>query len=426
MYKPHVRCRACGYGLKPGAEGIKAGPQTERLISVFDLGVQPLANDFQTVTGERAGFAPLNVLFCPNCTLAQLSVNVRPDVLYATYNYVTSPTEAMRLHFKALMESLFVEPVDLDDACLHDTRILEIGSNDGTFLKYLASKGAQVVGIDPAENLAAIARINGVPTVTGIFDAQRAENVLYDCSKGFDVVFARHVFCHVEDWNEFIRYLALVTKKTGVVVIEVPWVKDLLDKGEFDTIYHEHNSYMSIKAMIALLDHSAFTLVKVQKFPIHGGAISLMLRRIDSSSEIDPSVADFTAQESINLSTWEEFGIRARTRMADLKGFVEDARAEGKTVAGYGASAKSTVWINACGFTRKDIAYIVDETPQKLWKYSPGSDIPIVDEGSILRELPDYVICFAWNWRETVLEKNKLAREKGVKFVFPIPKLEIV
>lgn len=417
MYHLNNSCRACGYATI-GAGGIKSAASEDRLIPVFDLGVQPLANDFANVSEERSGYAPLKVMFCPKCTLAQLSVVVRPEILYSRYLYVTSQSQTMRDHFDRLHDTILSEQ--------EFSSLLEIGSNDGTLLRYFASKGCKVAGIDPAENLVEISRKSGIPTIAGVFNAKNAQCSMANCRDGFDIILARHVFCHIDDWREFVDCLSIPSHKNTLVCIEVPYVKDLLSRGEFDTIYHEHLSYLSIKAMDALLKSSPFRLQRIVQFDIHGGALLLMLRRRDCPVLEHSSVKDFMDSENITLDTWKAFENKARDNIVALKEFVKCAKQDGKRVVGFGASAKSTVWVNACVFTRKDIEFITDTTLQKLYKLSPGTDIPIVDEGAILRELPDYAICFAWNFRDYVLKNNELARSKGVKFVFPIPTLEVV
>lgn len=415
IYKLHQTCRACGYGQKPSAGGVKTGAGTERLVPVFDLGIQPLANDFANDNDERAGYAPLKVLFCPRCRLAQLSVVVRPDILYSRYLYVTSPSETMRHHFGQLGAALAAEQPF--------TSLLEIGSNDGTLLRYFAGQGVKVAGIDPAENLAELARKKGIPTVTGVFNHHTADLARAACRSGFDVILARHVFCHADNWREFISALSMASHRDTLVCIEVPYVKDLLERGEFDTIYHEHLSYLNIGAVEQLLDQSPFVLANVIRFPIHGGAIALLLRRRDHACTLDRS---FAGDENISAETWQDFSSKALKNLENLRCFVAAARADGKRVCGFGASAKSTVWLNACGFSRQDLEFITDTTPQKLYRCSPGTDIPIVDPGAILRERPDYAICFCWNFRTEVLSQNEPAMLAGVKFVFPIPHLEVV
>lgn len=409
MYFQHTHCRACGYG-KRGAQGIKAAP-TSRLVEVFDLGLQPLANDFCPEDAQHAGYAPLKVLVCPQCSLGQLSVNVRPDILYGHYSYVTSPSDMMRSHFNRLISDIASET--------NGKSVLEIGSNDGKLLSLMQDRGYTVSGIDPAENLVKIANQNGVPTRLGFFD-EDSSRFIPKC----DIVIARHVFCHVDDWHNFIISLEIVTGPKSLVCIEVPYVGDMLKNCEFDTIYHEHLSYLSIKAMQALLGDSGLQLHRIIRYPIHGGAMLLMLRSKEFEKPQDSSVTEF--KENITLDDWRDFSEEANNQIQRLKATVRTFVAQGNSVAGLGASAKSTVWVNACGFTRKDIRFIADNTPQKQWTFSPGSDIPITDEGAILRELPDYVVMWAWNYKSEILEKFALARSKGVKFIVPIPKIEVV
>lgn len=411
MYKLHNHCRSCGYA-KPGAQGIKAGPATEKLIPVLDLGIQPLANDFVHDGDSHSGYAPLNVLYCPRCSLAQLSVVVDPVTLYRHYAYVTSPSKMMQQHFAALIHDISAES--------EGKSVLEIGSNDGRLLHMMQDCGFSVLGVDPAENLCELARRNDIPTQVGFFGEDLARIL-----PSTDIVIARHVFCHVDNWQDFVRGLEAVSHKDTLICLEVPYAGDTIKDCEFDTIYHEHLSYLTLKSVRMLLEPTSLRLHRIIRYPIHGGAILLMLRRKDSAPEIVP-VSTLEKEENITAADWLDFENRARDQIDRMKATVRTFRAQGKTVAALGASAKSTVWISACGFTRKDISFIADTTPQKQYTFSPGTDIPVCDEGAILRELPDYVIIFCWNYLMEVLAKNALAREKGVKFIVPVPKLEIV
>lgn len=409
MYLLHTSCRACGYASSC-AQGIKS-QSCERLVEVFDLGVQPLANDFRRNGDELAGHAPLKVMLCPECSLAQLSVVVNPGILYSRYSYVTSPSDTMRQHFERIIKDI--------SRATDGKSVVEIGSNDGKLLQIMQERGYSVLGVDPAENLSEQARANGVPTQTGFFGHDLAKVI-----PQADIIIARHVFCHLNDWHDFVRGLEDITFTSSIVCIEVPYVGDMLKNCEFDTIYHEHLSYLSIKSVQSLLHGSTLRLHGIIRYPIHGGAIMLLLRRTDANIEPHSSVADF--KENITLEDWKAFAVEARAQIDRLRATVRTLRTQGKRVAGLGASAKSTVWVNACGFTRKDISFISDNTPQKQWTFSPGSDIPITDEGAILRDLPDYVVMWAWNYRAEILEKFALARSKGVKFIIPVPKIEVV
>jgi novobiocin biosynthesis protein NovU/D-mycarose 3-C-methyltransferase len=409
MYRLHTTCRACNYAFH-GSGGNRS--RDEKLIEVFDLGTQPLANDFRKDGEPRAGHVPLKVLLCPKCSLGQLSVVVDPAVLYANYSYVTSPSATMQKHFNRLILDIAAET--------GGKTVLEIGSNDGRLLRVLQSEGYSVLGVDPAENLANLACTNDVPTQIGFFGEALSRDL-----PQFDIVIARHVFCHVDDWHDFVRGLEAVSHKDTLICIEVPYAVDMLKNCEFDTVYHEHTSYLTLKSVMALLKPTTLQLHRVIRYPIHGGAILLMLRRKDSDRQ--PSSQTFLNEENITVEDWKAFAVEARAQIDRLRVNVTALVAQGKRVAGLGASAKSTVWINACGFSRKEIAFISDTTPQKQYTFSPGSNIPICDEGAILRELPDYLICFCWNfWGPEMREKFKLYFEKGGQFILPVPSIRVV
>lgn len=407
MFKNHTYCRACGYA-KPGAQGIKSAP-TEKMIEVFNLGVQPLANSFCKPEDEQAGYAPLKVLYCPRCSLAQLSTVVDPAILYKNYAYVTSPSDMMKAHFERMINDISEET--------DGNSVLEIGSNDGRLLGMMQKDGYTVTGVDPAENLAAVAMGNGVNTKVRLFTGELAVSL-----SQYDIIIARHVFCHVDDWHDFVRGIESVSHFASLVCIEVPYAGNTVKHCEWDTVYHEHLSYLTLKSVNALLKGSRFKIHRIIHYPIHGGAVLLMLRHEDSP--VKPVASSF--DDNITADDWNAFSIKAHSQIALLKAAVKKLRSEGKTVAGLGASAKSTVWMSACQFGRNDIAFIADNTPGKQWTFSPGTDVPIVDEGAILREMPDYVVVFCWNYLAECLVKNKLYREKGGRFIVPVPEFKIV
>lgn len=353
----------------------------------------------------------MKVMLCPRCSLAQLSVVVDPEVLYNRYLYVTSPSQTMRQHFQSLIADIESENAG--------KVILEIGANDGRLLSSFKDRGYSVTGIDPAANLVEIANDNGIPMVLGFFGTESAKALPM-----FDVVIARHVFCHVDDWKDFVHGLEAVTHKDSIICLETPYVGDMLDNNEFDTIYHEHLSYLSIESIHMLLKDTSLFLYKIVKYPIHGGAVMLMLRNRSCGLEPDKSVTGFV--EMVGIDRWREFADNCRDQINRLRSTVGAAVAQKKRVAALGASAKSTVWINACGFTRNEIEFIADNTPQKQLTFSPGSGIPIVDEGAIIRELPSYVVMFCWNYKQEVLEKFSRERSQGVKFIVPVRTIEVV
>lgn len=419
MYRPHTTCRACGSSSPALAEGIKANPASSELVQVMDLGIQPLANDFCQGNEERAGYAPLEVMLCPRCSLAQLSVTVRPDILYSKYAYQTSQSQTMLKHFESLWEALNPESRAL--------KVIEIGSNDGFFLDFWKKhhdQPAAVMGIDPAANLVRIARDRGIPTLEGLFDRETAEAAAQAIPEP-DLIVARHVFCHVENWQEFAKNLAMLCAKNTTIAIEVPFVPDMLQKGSFDQVYHEHLSYLSLSSMVALLHGSPLYLHKVIRFPVHGGVVLMLLRRLDWGQGPDPSVAQELAAERCGVVEWKAFAEKAKDQIATLSEMVRDL-SKTKRVCGYGASAKSTVWINACHFTKREILYVMDSTATKVYRSVPGTSIPVVNEGTHMFDACDYCVLFAWNYASEIIEREKQYLALGGKFILPIPAIKVI
>lgn len=415
MYIQHTHCRACGFGKNNGPSGIKSAANTDRLVPVYSLGVQPLPNDFKAQGDVCNGFAPLEVLYCPKCTLGQLSVVVNPSLLYQNYAYVTSGSTTMQTHFGRMWHTLCI------DAGREMKSVIEIGSNDGKLLKYLKEQGVVGVGIDPAENLTQLANDNGLKTVTGFFSEDTKTEAMKLLGGAPDCILARHVMCHIDDWQTFIRLIREMCGPQTAVAIEVPNVIDLLNGLQFDTIYHEHLSLMSVKAMETLVKGTGLHLAGVHQFTLHGGSIILVLR----TDQIGESM-DGATWASPSLADWARFKDGANRKIEQMTDTVKVFRNIGKRVVGFGASAKSTVWMNACHFSRTDVAWITDNTPFKQGKFSPGTDVPIVDEGALLRDLPDYAIMFAWNYRNEIMQTQAQYLKSGGKFIIPMPRIEVL
>lgn len=396
MFRYHWICRACG---------------NPNLTPVFDLGIQPLANAFTKLADDQPGFAPLKVLHCDQCTLAQLSVVVDPQVLYSTYNYVTSRSQTMQDHFEALWAAIQQE-------CNPDS-LVEIGSNDGCFLKFCKERGVHaVLGIDPAENLAPVYDSTGIISLCSLFDANSAA-IAKRAIPVVDVIVARHVFAHCDDWHGFVKNLDTLASKDTLIVIEVPYLVDTLERVEFDQVYHEHLSYVTVKSVEHLLQGTVFHLHKVLKFEVHGGAIALMLRRNDCSKYPDFSVAEYIAGEHIIPEVWWKFDQAVRRRIDRVRKEVRHLAGRGKKVCGFGASAKSTVWLQACEFTQSDINFICDSTSWKQGKCSPGTAIPIVGESELKNSTADYAINFAWQYEAEIKKKLQGWIEGGGQLINP-------
>ena len=378
----------------------------------------PLANDFTSENEECQGYAPLKVMQCPNCGLAQLSVVVKPEVLYKNYPYVTSNSATMRKHFSDIRYDIGAEAGDFKT-------VLEIGSNDGTLMLFLQEHGAQCVGIDPAQNLVSIANKRGAASFCALFSSNCDQWVTSTFGKPH-VIIARHVFAHVDNWKEFVAGLEAVSTYHTLICLEVPYVMDQLESVSWDQVYHEHLSYVSVRAVQALLEGTLLRLHKVIRYDIHGGSIMLMLRHRNSADPVHESVAKFIERENSGPDKWFAFDLEVHRRIDQLASFIKARAREGKMVVGYGASAKSTQWLNACGLHRSEVRFVCDSTMQKQYKNCPGSEIPVADEGALTRELPDYAVCFAWNFADEIIAKEKIFRDKGGKWLIPVPELKVL
>lgn len=385
------------------------------MIPVMDFGLQPLANDFCKEGEERAGYAPLKVLFCPRCTLAQLSIVVRPEILYSRYAYFTSTSQTIQNHFDTLAQDIMAET--------EGRELFEIGCNDGRGLRHFKDLGfAPVYGMDPAQNLCEVAKTRyGIDAICCFF----SEKVQFPTLIGLkpDVVLARHVFCHVDNWAGFVRGLENVSRSDTLVCIEVPYAVDQLQTGSFDQCYHEHLSYLTLRAMVALLKDSQFHLHRIIRYNIHGGVILMMLRHNLSGIAPDASVQEFIAKEQVTETHWKDMDWKMRTSVTELQRLVFGATGCGKRVCAYGASAKATVLLNLCRFTKKQIAFVTDTTTTKLYRNVPGTDIPVVDEGALIREQPDYALLTAWNYEKEIITKEKWFNGK---WIVPMPTVHVI
>jgi SAM-dependent methyltransferase len=381
MFKYHTKCRVCG---------------SSDLTSVADFGLTPLANDFRKPGEEVAGYAPLNVLFCQKCALAQLSVTVNPEVLYANYSYVSSTSETMLKHMDELIQDIRYH---------HDgqiTTVLEIGSNTGVFLERFKPYCKILCGIDPAENLAREAEGRGVCVTTGLFNCKTAKNSLRA-----DVVVARHVFAHIDDWHEFIAALDHVTNPDATVVIEVPYVCDMLERGEWDSVYHEHLSYVSIKSVNRLLINTPWFVSATKKYGVHGGSIAFFINR--QPERLRPVECDSLSEYDFCQSS-EAWKRNANVFWSEL------IRGEPKKIFGYGAPAKATLWTSYLKLDKRYIRFVHDNTPQKHGCLMPGTDIPVVSGTDGMADC-DVGIVFAWNYFDEI--KAKSPKEVSDKLVVP-------
>jgi novobiocin biosynthesis protein NovU/D-mycarose 3-C-methyltransferase len=401
-------CRACA---------------STRLEAILDLGRTALANDFlePAEVASYATFLPLRLRLCRDCSLVQLADVVDPGVLYSRYAYVTSTSRTMDEHLSA--QARFV--LEQSNA----GKVLEIASNTGTYLQKYKTLGCEVLGIEPARNIANLAEQDGIPTWIDFFSAQSARQIRGEWGEP-DVILGRHVFAHIDDLADLVAGLGILAHERTLIGFEVPYLVDLLEKTEFDTIYHEHLSYIPVRAVEALLRGSPFALERVEHYPIHGGSILFLLRRRSAGVPVHPSVgAALEREASLKLAdpaTWKPFADRVSRIRKELPELIRKLRKTGKRVIGYGASAKGNTLLNTSGLKAGDLDYIIDNTPFKQGRLAPGSWIPVRPPERLLADQPDYALLLAWNFAPEIIGREHEYQRRGGRFILPIPEPRIV
>lgn len=393
------------------------------LLKVLSLGEHPPVDNFvapDSLSEEQR--YPLEVYFCRSCNLVQLLDVVPPtELFHGAYAFFSSASAPLVRHFEsyaAQVKEKYLAPGDL---------VVDIGSNDGALLQFFLPEH-RVLGIEPSSNVAEVARENGIETIVEFFDEALAKRIVETHGKA-KVVTANNVFAHIDDIDEIVRGVKALLTDDGVFVSESHYLLDLMEHMEFDTVYHEHLCYYSVKPLQRLFERFGMEVFDVERVAQHGGSIRVFARN-RSAEPISPRVAELLdLEEKRGLHTAETFsGLQERVdRIRDtLVSLVRKLRHEGHTVVGYGAPAKSGTLLNFSGFTADDLLYITDTTAHKVGKLAPGSRIPVVSPDILTTETPDYILLLAWNYRDFILEKEKDLRARGAKFIIPIPTVEIV
>jgi len=398
----------------------------EVIFRFLDLGSMALANSF--LTREELGVVaepvcPLDVFFCEECGLVQIGHVVSPDALFKDYIYFSATSDLVHRHAAYLAQS-FQRRFDLSPQAL----VVEIASNDGTVLSYFKKSGVNVLGVEPANNIAAVAREAGITTINDFFHAETAAAVKQQYGVA-DVILARHVFAHVPDIHGFVQGLANLLAPQGAIAIEAPYLIDFVEKNEFDTVYHEHYSYLSVRAMSHLFARYGMELFDVEQVAIHGGSLIYFIGHAGAhtvSGNVQTMIEAELAKGLGKRETYIAFAERTARIKEETLALLRDLKAKGKRVAAYGAPAKGNTFLNYCGIGTDLVEYTVDKSPYKQNLYTPGMHLPVYHPDKLAQDMPDYVLLLAWNFADEILVQQKEYLAKGGRFIQAIPEVRIL
>jgi hypothetical protein len=405
------KCRLCG---------------AELTRTFVDLGMSPLCESYVDASRLDAAetFYPLNVRICESCLLVQLPAYVAGEDIFSDYAYFSSYSDSWVAHARNYAE-MMTGRLGLTPGSL----VTEVASNDGYLLQHFLAQGIPVLGVEPAANVAEVARERGIRTVVEFLGTETGEQIAGQYGRA-DLVAGNNVFAHVPDLRGFAAGLRALVKDSGVVTLEFPHLLRLIEQRQYDTIYHEHYQYLTLRTAAQALDSAGLRVVDVDELSTHGGSLRVYARPAEAAGEPTARVKEvLAAEEAAGLHTVAGhlgFAREVLQIKSDLLNFLLTAAAEGRTVAGYGAPGKGNTLLNHCGIRSDLLAYTVDRSPWKQGRFLPGTHIPIHAPEKLAETRPDYILVLPWNLREEISQQLEYVREWGGRLVFPIPELEIV
>lgn len=391
--------------------------KNKNIREFFNLGNQPFANSLLKTLNEKEKFYPLSLSWCPNCNLIQLNHTADPKELFSNYVWVTGTSKTTKEHAVNFYNKVLLRVKDLKEGY-----VVEVASNDGTFLMPFIESGYKTLGVDPAKNIVDIAIKEGVPTICGFFGEELAREIIreYGYAK---VVFARNVLPHVANLHDFVKGLRLCLEDEGLLVLEVHYAKKIFEELHYDSIYHEHLCYFTLKSIEQLLNQYRLFVFDIEKSLISGGSLILYIKKNKTEERsIVQSYREVEKEIELNeISSWEEFAKKAYSHREELLKIMNDLRKEDKIIVGYGASARSSTLLNFCEIDTKFISMIADQNPLKQGFYTAGTHIPIDSPENVMEKNPDYVFILAWNFTDEIIEILRGRFNYIGKCMIPLP-----
>jgi len=392
------------------------------LVKVLDLGSTPPANAYvkEADLEKFEPSYPLVLYFCRSCSLAQLLDVVHQDILFKDYHFLTSASAPSVEHFRRYAEEA-IRPLTTSS----DDLVIDIGGNDGVLLSFVKDY-ARVLNVDPADNLASISEGNGVPFYPAFFTSQTADDIRATHGEA-KVVVANNVFAHTDPLRDVFEGVAKLIGDDGTFIFEVHWAKQFVEEGAFDQIYHEHLCFHSLHALRHLIESSGMKVFDVQIVPMQGRSLRVFAAKGRTPTpNVERVLAEEKAAGLTSETTYHVFAKKIEAEKEKLLALLKKLKAAGKKIVGYGAPAKGNTLLNYYGIGPDILDYLTDTTTLKQGLYSPGRHIPIVAPERLLTDTPDYILLLSWNFKDTILEKEKALRENGVKFILTVPEVTIV